>query len=271
MPLDLPPNYISASAYVAYIKSDKQLMIVHAEKDLHPRYLDELPTDNAQKSSDKPSEIEEESSDGIPVLRTSVEDKSSFNSKAIWGPIKARMIPSSKKRLAVAVSDTIRGLSEAEYRNLRYYIEYMARNPASRERVFELTGFSEKDLLFAEKYFRRYESRGLFAKLLEIALSTSSDGNVSRQIGGLVQFIFEVSEIEGKTVNENERYKLVRLMPPVVRPIWGDLASKCPEDKEICMRGSSTPYLDLNDDDIVNFEDIKIARSSLSLISQSPL
>jgi hypothetical protein len=184
-----------------------------------------------------------------------------FNAKVLWGPIGARLVPSTKKTFSKLLSRNIADLSEAEYEQLRYLIEYIATNPASKQRVFDLTGFNDGDLAFAEKYFRKYESRGLFSKLVEFALATSSNGKVSKQVSGIVQFVFETGEINGNKVADDFKYKLLRGIPDLVQPIWQQVSTDCQSGSGLCSPENQT-FLDLNVDNKVDSTDLETANSS---------
>jgi hypothetical protein len=185
-----------------------------------------------------------------------------FNAKAIWGPIGGRMVPSTKKTLSKIMSQNIRNMSEEDYEQLRYLIEYIATHPESKQHVFDLTGFNDNDLAFAEKYFRKYESRKMFSKLVEFALSTSSNGKVSKQVSGLVQFIFETGEINGQKVPDSFKFQLLRGIPELLEPVWQQVASDCNVNGGLCSESNKTS-LDLNADQKVDAVDIQIANSSL--------
>jgi hypothetical protein len=202
--------------------------------------------------------------DGTPALKGQAEvaQVKDFNPKAIWGPVSGRMIPETKKTLAKIMSSNIRDLSEDEYAQFRYLIEYILTNPASRDRVFELTGFQEKDLLFAEKYFRRYDGRRLFSKLVEIALATSSNGNVSRQVGGMLQFMFETEEINGEKVPDGYKYKFMRGIPNLEESIWTQVGQDCQNGGGLCTDANKA-FLDLNDDGKVDAGDVEIGLKSI--------
>lgn len=193
-------------------------------------------------------------------------DAQVFNAKAVWGPISGRLIPSTKKTLSEVMSQNIADLSRDEYEQLRYLIEYIATHPESKARVFELTGFNDNDLAFAEKYFRRYSSRKMFSKLVEFALKTSSNGKVSKQIGGLAQFIFETGEINGEKVPNEFKFKLLRGIPQLLFPIWQQASIDCPAQTGICT-SEAKAFLDLNADNQVDDSDIKIAYSSLDWLN----
>lgn len=191
--------------------------------------------------------------------------ESIFNPKTLWGPVGARLIPNTKHTLAKVFSRNISDLSEGEYNQLRYLIEYIATNPASKARVFELTGFNDKDLAFAQKYFQKYESRFMFSKLVKFALDVSSDGRVSKQIGGILQFIFETDAINGQQVADEYKYKLLRGIPNLVEPIWEQASNDCNSQVGLCS-DQYKDFLDLNADNKIDKSDIELAKSSLQWI-----
>ncbi len=189
-----------------------------------------------------------------------------FNAKAVWGPISGRLIPETKRTLSEIMSRNIANLSREDYEQLRYLIEYIATHPESKQRVFELTGFNDNDLAFAEKYFRKYNSRKMFSKLVEFALKTSSNGKVSKQIGGLVQFIFETGQINGQNIADEYKFQLLRGFPELLSPIWEQAAAECPTQTRIC-QGENKTFLDLNADNKTDDSDFQTAFSSLEWLS----
>lgn len=199
--------------------------------------------------------------------QASIQSEPIFNPQAVWGPVKARLIPDTKRTLARVFSNNISNLSETEYNQLRSLIEYIATNPQSKARVFELTGFNDSDLEMAEKYFSKYKGRKFFAKLVNIALSTSSNGKVSQQIGGLLQFIFETGQVNGLAVGDEYKYKLMAGIPSLSNDIWTKVSSDCQSGGELCT-DKYKEFLDLKADGKIDNQDVEAATSSLKWLQE---
>ncbi len=260
----IPPQPVSA--YIAYVKAEATSPTAQPSIPVLPT-VDFETTTNVTNQGNAPSAPVPLQNNGALTGTANYSLDAIFNPKAIWGPIGGRMLPSTKKSLSKVLSRNISDLSEAEYEDLRYLIEYIATNPQSKQRVFELTGFNDNDLAFAEKYFRRYDSRRMFSKLVEFALATSSNGKVSKQVSGLVQFIFETGEINGRKVSHEYKYKLLRGIPELLSPVWAQVASDCNQQSGLCQSGNNV-FLDLNEDRAVNSDDVKIALSSLDWLRE---
>lgn len=249
MPIDYnpAPSAYYQSAYIAYAESTDEYYEDQTE------YIE------------TPSPIE------TPLINLSgeanIKSEPVFNPQAVWGPVKARLIPDTKRTLARIFSNNISNLSETEYNQLRSLIEYIATNPQSKARVFELTGFNDNDLALAEKYFGKYKGRKLFSKLVNIALSTSSDGKVSQQIGGLLQFIFETGEVAGLAVGDEYKYKLMAGIPSLTTDIWNKASADCSSGGEVCS-DKYKQFLDLTSDSKIDNQDIEVAKSSLAWLQQ---
>ncbi|MDJ0625345.1 MAG: hypothetical protein QNJ31_03140 [Candidatus Caenarcaniphilales bacterium] len=201
----------------------------------------------------------------IPSLTASIESdlKQNFTAQAIWGPVEARLIPETKRTLSKVISNNIADLTEQEYLHVRELLIYVLSNPESKQRVFELTGFEEKDIAFAEKYFRKFKRKFFFTKLVEIALATSSNGNVSKQIGGLIQFIFETAELNNERIPDQYKFKFIRGIPELIQPIWNEIAEDCALNPTRCTQ-NYTPFMDLNQDQKIDEKDVKIAIDSMN-------
>lgn len=184
-----------------------------------------------------------------------------FSDKAIWGPIQLRMLPNTKSLLSQVISKTIKNLSRQEYDELRRVIEVIYHDETLKQRMFELTGFKQKDLDFARKYFLRYRTKFLFARVVRVALATSSNGKVSRQVGGLIQFIFELHEVDGKVIPLDLKVKLLGSLPFTINYPWEDIQDDC--YMAGCTRFADERKLDLNFDGDVNEHDVDIAMESI--------
>ncbi len=198
-------------------------------------------------------------------------DTANIGPQAIWGPVKSRLIPSTKKTLSKVFSSNVSDLTVSEYKQLRRIIEYLTKNPESRARAFELTGFNDGDLDFAEKFLNSYDSRGAFAKLVGFALRVSSDGKVSKQIGGFIQFSYEIAEIKGEPAPAELRNKLLRNFPNLLRPIWEEIAANCPTNTNLCSNPELLTNLDLNSDGSINQTDGQLGLLALTALEEGKL
>ena len=231
---------------------------------------------NSQSDSLKNDRAKDESSNANGIDKTIITggteyqlDKE-FNPQAIWGPIASRLIPDTKHTLAKVVSRNISNMSKSEYEKMREFMEYIATHPESKARVFELTGFNDRDLEFAEPYFKKYNTRKFFSKLVEIALSTSSHGKVSKQVSGLVQFIFETQEINGQPVSDEFKFLFLRGLPNLAESGWQQFATDCQNKNGVCT-SEYKAFLDLNEDKALNDQDLQLAQSSLNWLKAKGL
>ncbi len=202
--------------------------------------------------------------ENIDAINVSVESSLEFNPKAIWGPIKARLIPDTKHTFARIVSNNISNMSAKDYRYAHDLTEYLMENEEARERVFELTGFNERDLKVARKYFDKYgKGRFTASKATNFALKTSSHGKVSKQIGGLYQFLFELSEVNNQVIGDSLKFAMIKGTTVYLRNIWSELYADCNDEEPNMCTEKTKKFLDLNDDTIIDQIDIDIAMKSL--------
>ena len=244
------------------------------DEEYNEEYKDENDRSEEELERELKSEYEEYKNEGksnsdITVIRGAVESEEEFNPKGVWGPIKARLIPDTKRTLAKLVSADVSQMSSREYRFCKDLAEYLMNNENSKQRVFELTGFDDKDLEVAHKYFKKYSKmKGVAAKGLKLALSTSSNGKVSKQIGGLTQFLFELSEVDGKPIPEELRYRLFHGLTPYLREIWQKLPEDClSEDPQMC-KDKKKEYLDLDEDGDIDEKDAEIGLKSVDFVEE---
>ncbi|HEY9886490.1 MAG TPA: hypothetical protein V6C96_04440, partial [Vampirovibrionales bacterium] len=272
------PPFSPESNPAIYAYSNKPISYL-AELQKQELYLPPGSEEVFSGSEEEVLEIEETTLDEINPykddeeagLKGSIETQEylGFNSQAIWGPIEARLIPETKRTVGKLFSRNIGDLSKSEYEQMRFFIEYVLSHEDSKQRIFELTGFEDKDIAFAEKYFRRYEHKFLFSKLVGFALATSSNGKVSRQIGGLFHFAFETESLNGQEITDEYKYKFLKGFPEIIEPLWLSLLEECKLNPESC-KDANLAKLDLDNDAEITQNDVDIALESINWLRSYP-
>lgn len=267
-------TFTLSQAYTETDASGDEEASENEDSNKYGEYEDENDKSEEELERELKSKYEEYKNGGksdsdITVIRGTVESEEEFSPKGVWGPIKARLIPDTKRTLAKLVSADVSQMSSREYRFCKDLAEYLMNNENSKQRVFELTGFDDKDLEVAHKYFKKYSKmKGVAAKGLKLALSTSSNGKVSKQIGGLTQFLFELSEVDGKPIPEELRYRLFHGLTPYLREIWQKMPEDClSEDPQMC-KDKKKEYLDLDQDGDIDEKDAEIGLKSVDFVEK---
>lgn len=192
-----------------------------------------------------------------------------FNRKVLWGMLRSRLIPSTKHTLAKVMSYNIKRLSRTEYTDLRYMINYIAKDDKLKNRMFELTGFEQKDLDFARKYFLKYRTKGLFSRLIKVSMDTSSNGRVARQIGGLTQFILEVDKVNGVTIPLEYKLKLLGNIPRVVDNTWQRVEQRCiKKNYTQCIVVENINHVDFDNSKTFTQQDMNIVQDELKWLRE---
>lgn len=197
-----------------------------------------------------------------------IEVNNAIKERAMYRVVQARQIIDTKKTISELMHKNLKHLSDDEYNRLREMVNYVYHSPKLKARLFELTGLEQKDMEFAKKYFVKYKSKRLFARLIKTSIQTSSNGRVSRQIGGLIQFVMEIEEVNGRKVGMNYKVKLLAGLPAMVKANWNMLAINYKKNQSVNYIFSDThqntlKLLDINEDGVYNKEDIDLARSLL--------
>jgi hypothetical protein len=183
-----------------------------------------------------------------------------LTSKAMWGPVQAGLINDPKHTFAEIFYENVKALNKSEFRQLKGALDYIFSNPVSRKRFMELTEISEQDIEYARQNLDR--SQFVFCKLMKLALSTSTQRRVSKQVGGLIQFIEETEQVNGALFNESFKFKILRGIPQQSELAWQRLQQQCGPGAQNCTSAYSQ-LVDLNNDGKLDTLDFELASKSL--------
>lgn len=278
MPIELPPHkptpqeaiveVVSIKQYPFKLTNSQRLLAQNKsddEIDFSDNVVNNPLEQGIQDSGTLPKSEEINNTEAMPlnIPALSGQAQSEFNSRAIWGPIQAGLVHDPKHTFADIFSNNVGDLSKKEFKQLKDVLDFILSTPNCRKRFVELTQISEEDLDHASKNLDR--NKFVFTKLVKLAISTSTQRRVSTQIGGLLQFIEETSELNGSVIPEDYKFKLIRGIPETAEVSWASVLDKCTVNPQEC-KAKYLPLMDMNKDGVLDQTDVALANNSIQLL-----